>query len=203
MIVKLCGITARTPMQDLGGLASRGLDWLGFIFVEASPRYCDSEPLGTPGGLRRFGVFQDASTEEMIATAQAWRLHGVQLHGSETADEARALRSEGLTVLKALHVASEAVLAEAQDRYPADSVDYFVFDSPGGGTGRAFAWDWLQAYRGTTPFLLAGGIGPGHGALLREVRHPRWVGVDLNSRFETAPGVKDLSRVQVFLEHEL
>ena len=199
MIIKVCGHTCQNELQRDRAVA---YDWLGLVFVRRSPRYAGEIPFET-GPTPRVGVFQDASLDEMRRIGQAWNLSGIQLHGEESAELAISLRHEGYTVIKALGVDSPQVLAKAEEIYPPGSIDYFLFDSPGGGTGRHFNWEWLAAYQGNTPFLLAGGIGPGDAPRIASVHHAQFAGIDLNSRFETAPGIKDYELLRKFIEHEL
>lgn len=198
MIIKVCGLGPLTSLAELGGLP---IAWGGLIFVSASPRYCGEEPFALPEGLLRVGVFRDSDLEQVLAKAARWSLDGVQLHGGESPAFAKAVRAAGYLVVKAIAVDTADDLALA-DAY-ADSVDYFLFDTPGGGTGRHFDWDLLDHYTGETPFLLAGGIGPGDEARVRALRHPRFVGIDLNSRFESAPGTKNITQLREFLSHAL
>ena len=197
MITKVCGLTDRT---DLAGLATLPIDWAGFIFVRSSPRYVGREPLVVPPGLKRIGVFRDEPTHSILRTAESWRLDGVQLHGGESPRAARELKATGLTVVKAIGLREPyaAGFAEAL-AYERDAVDYLLFDTPGGGTGRAFDWSALSEYSGDVPFLLAGGIGPDSKAALSALSHRRWAGIDLNSRFEDAPGIKNLAALRSFL----
>lgn len=197
MITKVCGLTQRTALGQLDELP---VQWGGFIFVRSSPRYAGRVPLVLPEGVQAVGVFRDEPAHSVIHTARTWNLAGAQLHGSETPAEARAIRAAGLFVVKAIGLRGdgEEGLAKAAT-FTTDDVDYLLFDSHGGGTGRQFAWDTLESYDGNIPFLLAGGIGPDSRRQLAEFAHVRWVGIDLNSRFETAPGVKDLHALRTFL----
>ena len=106
----------------------------------------------------------------------------------------------GIKIIKALGVGSCEDVARARDYEGA--VDLFLFDTHGptqGGSGRQFDWSVLDAYDGNTPFLLSGGIGPDDAARIRAFRHPQFAGVDLNSRFETEPGLKDVERLRAFI----
>lgn len=197
MITKVCGLTART---DLVGLATLPVDWGGFIFVRSSPRYAGRVPLVLPGGIQSLGVFRDEAVHAILHTARSWSLDGVQLHGDESPEDARALKRAGLVVVKAIGLSGDGRSGLARARaYAPDDVDFLLFDTPGGGTGEAFDWTLLDGYRGEVPFLLAGGIGPDSGPHLDLLRHPRWAGIDLNSRFEDAPGAKNLALLRSFL----
>ena len=196
MIVKVCGLTERT---DLAALAELPIDWGGFIFVRSSPRYVGRKPLSLPTGVDRIGVFRDEPAHSVLEIARAWDLRGVQLHGRETPAEARRLRQAGLRVIKAIGVGDDGAGFARARAFSAEDVDYLLFDSPGGGTGRAFDWGRLVDYRGGLPFLLAGGIGPQSRGQIDDIDHAGFAGVDLNSRFEQAPGTKNLDLLRSFL----
>lgn len=197
MIVKVCGLTPRTPLDRLATLP---VHWGGLIFVEASPRYVGTEPFGLPASLKRVGVFRDALPSQVQVKAREWQLDMVQLHGHEMPSMVDELKACGCSVIKTIHAKSERDL-EVATKF--DSADYLLFDTPGGGTGRKFDWSWLGAYHGETPFLLAGGIGPDDAERIAALSHPRLAGFDLNSRFESAPGQKDPTLLYNFLHYEL
>ena len=133
MIAKVCGLTART---DLAGLADLPVDWGGFIFVRSSPRYAGRVPLVLPGSIRAFGVFRDEPVHSILRTARAWSLGGVQLHGDEPAEDARALKGAGLVVVKAIGLSGDGGTGLTRaSAYGSDDVDYLLFDTPGGGRG--------------------------------------------------------------------
>ena len=197
-MTKVCGLTRGS---DVAAIARLPVDWLGFIFVRSSPRYAGELPIPTAetGRRKRVGVFRDEALHSLLRTAAKWALDGVQLHGSESPDFADGVRAAGYFVIKAVGVRASADIDRAM-AYEGH-VDYLLFDTPGGGTGRAFDWDMLHDYRGATPFLLAGGLGEDSAGALGAFSHPRFAGIDLNSKFETAPGVKDVARLQNFLAH--
>ena len=198
MIVKVCGLTPRTPLKALKTLP---LHWGGLIFVETSPRYVgDLEPFKLPANLKRVGVFKNQLPAHILQRATPWKLDYIQLHGSETPDAVEELHEYGFKVIKAIPIKKAADLAKAS-RYR--DADYLLFDRPGGGTGEKFDWGLLSEYDGEVPFLVAGGIGPDDAARVAALRHPRLAGFDLNSRFESAPGAKDPSLLYQFLHHEL
>ena len=125
----------------------------------------------------------------------------MQLHGNETpalCDELK--RATGLQLIKAVSVSKEADIEQA-GAYRGVA-DLLVFDTKCkcmGGSGMQFDWDILGAYSGPVPFLLSGGIGPDDWQRLREWEHPYCVGIDINSRFETAPAEKDAEAVRTFI----
>ena len=198
MIIKVCGLTKRTPLKELATLP---IHWGGLIFVETSPRYVgDGKPFKLPANLKRVGVFRDRLPSHIQHISAEWKLDYVQLHGHETPDVVEELHECGCRVVKAISVRSAKDLKRAA-RF--QDADYLLFDTLGGGTGIKFDWGLLNAYEGETPFLLAGGIGPDDAERVAAVQHPRLAGFDLNSRFESAPGSKDIALLYKFLHHEL
>lgn len=201
MWVKVCGLKDAANVSLVAGL---GPDMIGFIFYEPSPRYAGAlDPAvvrALPWNIRRVGVFVDAGEEQMLRTAREYGLDTIQLHGDESPIRCAALRREGYSVVKAIGVAALDDIRQAE-RYRG-ACDAVLFDtkSPSrGGTGEKFDWTFLQTYNGP-PFLLSGGIGPQDGEAVSAFRHPGFVGIDLNSCFETAPGMKDIGALRSFIE---
>jgi phosphoribosylanthranilate isomerase len=199
-LLKVCGLR---DAANLAAVAALHPDFMGFIFHAASPRYAGvlapAAVQALPLSIRRVGVFVDETTTNILALAQSFGLHVVQLHGHETPAQCTALRAGGLQVIKAFEV-GETLDIEPLKPY-ATCCDYFLFDTQGpapGGNGRAFDWQLLRTYDLPVPYLLAGGIGPAHAAELARLRLPGLAGFDLNSRFETAPGLKDAASLQLF-----
>lgn len=201
MKVKVCGMTTPENLQAVAGLQP---DMLGFIFFPLSPRHAfDLAPEaleGLPASIQRVGVFVDSPLEELLTIVQNYRLNMVQLHGSESPGYVASVAGF-LPVIKAFPVA----IVEDLNRTDAYEglCEYFLFDTAGpkrGGNGLPFDWSILQAYRGATPFLLAGGIGPKHASQLANINHPKFAGVDLNSRFESEPGIKQIPVLSNFLQ---
>ena len=206
MLRKVCGMREAANIRAVEAL---GVDWLGFIFWPKSSRYVDAVPDYLPVRAKRVGVFVDASAADIKAKAEAYGLDIIQLHGQESPDFLRTLRDTLPPVrgqaappklIKAFPIATKADL-EACRAY--DGVaDYFLFDTRAalpGGNGRQFDWSVLAAYDGQTPFLLSGGIGPADSRRLQQFHHPRCIGIDLNSRFELSPGLKDTEALRRFL----
>ena len=175
-------------------------DMMGFIFWEGSKRYVSEPPAYLPE-CTRVGVFVNPTEEEVLQKAEDFGLNAIQLHGQESPDFCRTIKEQtGLPVIKAFSIASAADIANT--RQYEDTATLFLFDTKCksvGGSGEKFDWDILQQYKGNTPFLLSGGIGPGDEEKVRRWRHPRWVGIDLNSRFETAPACKDADALAKFV----
>ena len=194
---------------NVQAVAETGIRWMGFIFYAPSPRCLLRDPaeaervrqLITADTFRpkRVGVFVNASQEEIMEVAQQYRLDYLQLHGHESPDFCYALQKRGYALIKAFSIATAEDLAHTADY--AGRVDYFLFDTKCagyGGSGQRFDWSLLQDYQGETPFLLSGGIRPEMAADLQRFHHPRWAGIDLNSGFESAPGVKQAETLRSF-----
>jgi len=202
LLVKVCGMRDVSSLAEVAALAP---DFLGFIFVPASPRYVGTalapEQLrALPPHIRKVGVFVNETTAAILATARRFGLDAVQLHGQETPSQCQALSDEGLQIIKAFSVGEDFDQAELLPYVP--HCDFFLFDTKGpapGGNGVVFDWQQLANYRLPTPYFLAGGLGPAHAATLAALRLPGLAGIDLNSGFETSPGVKDAGRLQTML----
>ena len=176
-----------------------GIDMMGFIFWPKSSRYVSERPNYMPTKCKRVGVFVDEDIEQVKRTADEYQLDMIQLHGHERPDYIRQL--SGRKVIKAFNIATSADL-EATKPYEG-IVDYFLFDTKGksvGGNGAKFDWTVLADYVGETPFLLSGGIGPDDAARIRSFHHSQLAGIDLNSRFEITPGLKDINKLKEFIK---
>ncbi len=201
--------------DNLLALSELPIDWFGMIFYAKSPRAVEeslAEWLEAQeealAGKQRVGVFVNAEIEEVLNAVHDYRLHLVQLHGEESPEYCQLLRTlmESTSMRKAKLIKAFRV-GEGFDfkrvhRYSAHCA-YFLFDTLGknyGGTGQQFNWELLQQYDGVTPFLLSGGIGPEDAGAVRSFQHPQLYGIDLNSKFETAPGQKDIASLQAFVD---
>jgi phosphoribosylanthranilate isomerase len=166
------------------------------------------ETANVSGRLKRVGVFVDEMPQTIITRVYNYQLDFVQLHGNESPTMIENLKrtlipdiAPNIKIIKAISVSK----AEDVGRYCdyEGLVDLFLFDTKCpiyGGSGSQFDWSVLDAYDGATPFLLSGGIGPDDVGRIRQFSHPRCIGVDVNSKFETEPGVKDVARLRTFVE---
>ena len=204
MMVKVCGMR---DAQNIAAIArlTPAPDMMGFIFHAPSPRnVCSMLPealKALPSGIKRVGVFVDAPIERILETAYRYGLDLVQLHGEETPEICAELRGLGLGVIKAFGVA----LREDVDRTAEyeNTCDLYIFDTRTtnhGGSGVKFDHALLENYRGTTPYLLSGGLGPDDAEHLAAARYPFCVGFDINSCFETLPGVKEPAAIEKFIK---
>lgn len=198
MIVKVCGM--REP-RNVSEVASLGIDWMGFIFYERSPRFFNEETLSLPDSIKRVGVFVNENVQKILQTSEKFRLDYVQLHGTESVDTCKRVIETGRHIIKAISVSSAKDI-ECTERYEG-LADYFLFDTKCkgyGGSGNRFDWSVLEQYTGDTPFLLSGGLRPDSLPELLQFHHEKYAGIDLNSGFEISPALKDTGKLKSFIE---
>lgn len=196
LIIKVCGMREEQNISDLEKL---DIDWMGMIFWSGSKRYVSRPPSRLPQRVKKVGVFVDASLDDIRQHVSDYQLDIIQLHGHETPAFLEALKP--LTLIKAFNIADASDLQKTK-AYEGVA-DYFLFDTKGkivGGNGEKFDWTVLTAYEGSTPFLLSGGIGPNDVQKVKQFHHHKCIGIDLNSRFESAPGLKDIVQLQTFIK---
>ena len=201
MKVKVCGMRDAENIRKVEAL---GVNMMGFIFYPKSSRYVSERPAYLPQKCKRVGVFVDASADDIIKKIHDFSLDIIQLHGHESPEQIShlSLLTPHLSIIKAFNIATKEDL-ETTTPY-AGLVDYFLFDTKGpsvGGNGEKFDWSVLEAYHGNTPFLLSGGIGPDDAERILDYHHPKCIGIDLNSRFEIEPGIKDIVKLKTFLNY--
>lgn len=195
MIVKVCGMRDAQNIRDVEKL---GVDWIGMIFWSQSKRFVAEVPSYLPKHQKRVGVFVDAPLEDIRQHISDYQLNIIQLHGQESPDYVKALKPH--TTIKAFNIAKADDLVQTE-QYEGIA-DYFLFDTKGlmvGGNGQKFDWSVLTAYHGKTPFLLSGGIGLDDAESIGSFHHPCCIGIDLNSRFEISPALKDIDKLRTFL----
>ena len=208
MLVKVCGITEKTNISELEGR----VNLLGFIFYPPSPRNAfetSTEFIKRLGQkFEKVGVFVDYPIDHLVFLCRQRNIRTVQLHGRETPEYARILRELGFKVIKAFSISSETHdhdFTELTLPYE-EVVDMFLFDTAGknaGGNGVKFNWELLKRYKGKTPYLLSGGIGPQDISLITSLQpedYPGLAGFDLNSRFEISPGEKNTVLLSEFID---
>lgn len=202
-VVKICGMRDADNIADVAALTPM---LMGFIFYEKSPRYAgdlDPEVVRTlPHYVHPVALFVNESAPRIVLTCERYGIDIVQLHGDESPEFCQSLRDCGLSVFKALNIAGAADLKRAAEY--ADSVDAFVFDTKAdsgvrGGSGQKFDWSVLDCYALPVPYLLSGGIGPDDVDSVIAAMRPMMAGIDINSRFETEPGRKNIASLASFL----
>jgi phosphoribosylanthranilate isomerase len=192
--LKVCGM--REP--EAGQVSKLGLDYIGFIFYPASPRFVGHDFTFKSAGepTQTVGVFVNEERATIVKSLNQIGSRIAQLHGSESPDQCEALRDLGYTVIKALAVGDAFDESMATKYGPV--VDYLLFDTRGkfhGGNATKFNWEILRRYDQRTPFFLSGGIALGDLAEINKLRDMNLHAIDMNSGLESAPGVKDVNKV--------
>ena len=207
MNIKVCGITQVKQLNQLDGL---DIDFAGLVFYKDSPRYAGDKISGKAVkdadlDLKKVGVFVNHSYDEVMAIVEEYGLDVVQLHGDESPDTCEAL-SEETEVIKVFRISPATKSPIDVLVHPYDGVcDYYLFDTSGqretfGGTGQQFDWEILRNSKIEKPFFLSGGIGPEDVQRIKSFKHPDFYAVDLNSKFEKSPGIKDMGLILQFMQ---
>ena len=221
MKIKVCGMRDAENIQQVIAL---GVNMIGLIFWPKSPRYVQS--FSTNAGIipdlknpaikdisnpdaSYVGVFVDEMPQNVVTHAYNYKLDYIQLHGNESPIYIDNLRKTlvpdilpNVKIIKALSINEKSDVLKWKTYE--GHVDMFLFDTKStqtvGGTGKHFDWSLINMYDGNIPFLLSGGIGPDDAEVVKSFKHPMCVGIDLNSRFEKEPGMKDVDKLKAFLK---
>ncbi len=202
MNIKVCGITQLKQLQQLDGL---NIEYAGMIFVKDSPRYVgdslDKDAVKNADfDLKKVGVFKNPEMIDVLDAIDEYGLDVVQLHGEESPEMCEDLSDE-VEVIKVFNLTGDEDIDALVADYDA-VCDYYLFDTKAdgetGGTGKKFDWKILTKAKIEKPFFLSGGIAVEDIAALKKFKHPDYFGVDINSRFEKEPGVKDMGQVLLF-----
>ena len=219
MVIKVCGMR---DAQNIREVSQLGVDMIGMVFYPKSPRYVEMQSshagiipdyvkedinIKSAKSPARVGVFVDDMVQNIVTRVVNYHLDYVQLHGNEPREMCENLRltldpdiRPGIKIIKAISVSDASDIQKYKEYVGA--VDLFLFDTKCktvGGSGRQFDWQVLEQYDGEIPFLLSGGIGPEDASRLHAFHHSKCIGIDLNSRFEIEPGVKDVEKLKGFL----
>ncbi len=195
LLVKVCGINGENNLKRVSNL---DVDMIGLNFYLGSKRFLNNISITIKDKVKRVGVFVNPSMTELLQYSAEAHLDYLQLHGSESPSFCREAK-EICPVIKAFGVDEHFDFQLLNDY---DMVEYFLFDTKvpdHGGSGIKFNWSKLNEYHGDTPFLLAGGIGPDDASEIKKIKHPMFMGVDINSKFEIEPGLKHVPRVEKFV----
>ena len=203
--------------DNIRDISALGVDMIGLIFYPPSPRYVQQFSSGagiipdyapdmgkTP---LRVGVFVDDMPQNIVTRVYNYKLDYIQLHGNEPRETLENLRATidpdikpKIKIIKAISVSSAEDIKKYKEYVGAANL--FLFDTKCktvGGSGELFDWQVLQAYDGDVPFLLSGGIGPDDAERIQNFHHPKCIGIDLNSKFEIEPALKDVEKLKQFL----
>ena len=202
MKLKVCGMKYRDNIIDVANLRP---DYLGFIFYEGSPRYFNGIIPNIAHEIKRVGVFVDASVENVLEKVNRYNLDAVQLHGKESPEFCSTLKNTDDTfeIIKVFSIKDQFDFELLKPYEPV--CDYYLFDTKGelpGGNGYTFDWNVLSKYPSSKPFFLSGGIGVDqiesiHSFLQNKISN-LCIAIDVNSRFEIEPGLKDTLKLKEF-----
>lgn len=197
--LKVCGMKDLKNIQDLAALP---IQYVGHIFYSKSPRYADAlAHWESPSSIKKTGVFVNATFEEISTYIKRFDLRAVQLHGNESPTLCAQIQQENVEVIKAFGIHEKFDWSILKTYQPA--VDYFLFDTRSdqfGGTGKTFGWENLRHYSLKTPYFLSGGLSLENLEEALAFQDERLVGLDLNSRFEISPGIKDIAKIKLALK---
>lgn len=201
MKLKICGMKSNTAE-----VAQLQPDYLGFIFYENSQRHFEDTIPKMSKTIKKVGVFVDEKVEVIVAKIEKYKLDAIQLHGYESPEICRLLKSTNKEIIKVFSIKDEfdfSVLSNYED-----VCDYFLFDTKGklpGGNGYTFNWNVLKDYPSTKPYFLSGGIGLNEiekiKAFKKSLASKYCYAIDVNSKFEIEPGLKHIEALEKFKKH--
>ena len=199
--LKICGMKYPENIQEIAALKP---DYLGFIFWDKSSRNFDLEELPKlDAKIKKVGVFVDATLEEIQNKIKVFQLDIIQLHGKESVDFCLELKNKNIEIIKAFSINN--VFDFSQLKAYENAVDYFFFGTKGklpGGNGTTFDWKVLENYNLQQPFFLSGGIGLTEIDKIQEFLtsdlSKNCYAIDVNSRFEIEPGLKNKIDLEKF-----
>ncbi|MDO9595485.1 MAG: phosphoribosylanthranilate isomerase [Lutibacter sp.] len=197
MQIKVCGMRDK---ENISGLMTLKPDYIGFIFYNKSKRFVTDFPqIEIPSSVKKVGVFVNETIDEIIEIVKKYKFDFVLLHGDETPDYCEKVALQNIKIIKAFSVDENFDFSAIK---PFEKhVALFLFDTKGknyGGNGIKFNWDLLQNYKGKTPFLLSGGITKNDAEEIKKMKHPAFLGIDINSGFEIEPGLKNIKEIKEF-----
>jgi len=198
MELKVCGITTT---EDILALITLKIDRLGFIFYHMSKRYVYGELIkgglkAIPKHIKKTGVFVNAEIAEIEQIINQYQLDSIQLHGDESPEFCNHFKGI-VEVIKTISIKDKSSFETA--KLFENVCDLFLFDTQSehyGGTGKTFDWQWLEEYTLDKPFYLSGGISLENFEEIKKIKHGKLTGIDINSKFEIRPGIKDIEKIK-------
>lgn len=201
MKLKVCGMKSESNILDVASDVKP--DYMGFIFYEKSPRYFNSECPEISEDIKKIGVFVNAKLDFIVDKIEKHKLQGVQLHGTESPEFCAEVRAFGVIVIKVFSIKNQFDF-KVLEPYE-DVCDYFMFDTKGkepGGNGYTFNWNVFKKYTSNKSYFLSGGIGmdelENFLLFLKRPESDLCCTVDLNSKFESTSGFKDIKKLNDF-----
>ena len=205
MKLKVCGLTKINQIQEL---ISLNTNFLGFIFYEKSPRFVlnhlSLDEISEINHQGKVGVFVNETVEKLTEISEKSNLNFIQLHGDEDEEFIKRLRqmlNENTKIIKVIRIGNQKTeeLKKTINHQPS-TINYFMFDTDSkafGGTGKTFDWQILNEIEIPIPYFLSGGISLENIHQLSTINHQP-LALDINSKFETEPGSKDLEKIKTF-----
>lgn len=192
--------------DNIEEIVQRSIDFIGFIFYPKSKRFIhdlEIKNIPVPAHIHKVGVFVNENNKNILRLAQKHELNLIQLHGNESPEDCAFIRQQGYKVIKAFGVHSDFEW-QRLDSYD-DHVDYFLFDTQSqqyGGTGKTFDWGTLKNYTLHKPYFLSGGISLDNFEEALSIQDERLYALDINSKFEKEPGLKNIEWIDKILEYK-
>ena len=200
MKIKVCGLK---QIQNIKDITEAGADFAGMIFYDKSPRFVNGslnfEELANVN-IKKVGVFVNESIDSIAKTITKYDLYFIQLHGNESPEVCKELMPYA-KIIKAFGVDADFDFKKL-DAYQ-DFVGYFLFDTATpnyGGSGKSFDYELLNNYHLEIPFIISGGISLENIKSIKQIKRERLFGVDINSKFEISPGLKDAEKIKQFIK---
>ena len=207
MKLKVCGLTKMDQIQEL---ISLNTDFLGFIFYEKSPRFVlnnlSLKEISEINHQGKVGVFVNETVEKITEISEKAKLNFIQLHGDEDEEFVKKLRlslSKNIKIIKVIRIGNQSFdeLQKTINQQPS-TVNYLLFDTDSkafGGTGKTFDWQILNEIEIPIPYFLSGGISLENIHQLSTINQQP-LALDINSKFETEPGIKNLEKIKNFTQ---
>ncbi len=198
MKIKVCGMKFS---ENVSNMLDIGIDYVGFIKWQKSLRFSSNTPK-ISDSVKKVGVFVDSSIGEIKSSIKKNNFDLVQLHGNESIDYCHSLKGSSL-IIKAFNIDEKFCFSKLKGYE--EVCDYFLFDSKGllpGGNGKKFDWSLLKNYKLKKPFFISGGIGFNDIFQVKELIQSNLPvhAIDINSKFENSPGVKNIELIKLFKE---
>lgn len=196
MIIKVCGLKFEQNLIDISAL---DIDMVGYNFYEPSPRYVQKKLPNINSHIKKVGVFVNASESFILQKVKEYNLDYAQLHGDENPEFCTKIKP-CIPVIKVFRVKDQLDMNFLNSF---EFCDFFLFDTATkqyGGSGKKFDWSLLNEFDIKVPFLLSGGIGVEDLDDILKISHPKFEGIDINSKFEISPGLKDIDKVKFFVD---
>ncbi|PQJ30874.1 N-(5'-phosphoribosyl)anthranilate isomerase [Nonlabens arenilitoris] len=208
MMIKVCGMR---DIHNINQLQELDIDFMGIIRYSKSKRFVDNsqkqEVAQQTMNKGTVGVYVNETVDNILKDIIPLQLDVVQLHGDENPAFAKALLEIDIKIFKAFQITEDFNFDTLKEweKLASQYVGklFFVFDTATpnyGGSGKKFNWSILDSYKGEVPFLLSGGISKNDVTMIKEFKHNMFLGIDLNSKFETEPGVKNIEEIKTFIE---